>query len=420
MLRTDINSSVVESIIVLHMKNRVTLFLLVTSLLCTVIQPLSAKEKDFISLAYVSLPFLKMHELKQDEVYEVLNQYNWNGISDVALIGGVFTAGQDGSLVVSWNKKSWPEPFEGLDYKGDSIHEQQRRDVLCSKGMIKRIVKYFKDKDIDIWLSEQGYGWLTGGSLGKILEDHKMTLQYAKRLNKLARQLGCVGLDFDWEFPPTARQAEGYRELMCESKRLGMKVSVCAIQPTVNKAYQDNCFPDDAGVNNHEGKYMKWEEIIGEEMVDHINVMQYLGYNSESKAMDVNVKYDKMKVWEQAFPKEFTSEGNIKMLCGIGFYSFMLPEARAKQGIKGKGTLNYNQLYEKYGEAAYTEKVVGGEHAVWTTDDVREIVKTAKARGWRGVFTWLVSHDFTLKHPLKYNRQQALAEEVEKIWEESN
>ena len=55
---------------------------------------------------------------------------------------------------------------------------------------------------------------------------------------------------------------------------------------------------------------------------------------------------------------------------------------------------------------------------MWTTDDVRDIVKTAKAKGWSGVFTWVVSHDFTLEHPLKYNRQQALAEEVEKIWKE--
>ena len=42
--------------------------------------------------------------------------------------------------------------------------------------------------------------------------------------------------------------------------------------------------------------------------------------------------------------------------------------------------------------------------------------KNCQAKGWKGVFTWLVTHDFTLEHPLKYNRQQALAEEVEKIW----
>lgn len=144
--------------------------------------------------------------------------------------------------------------------------------------------------------------------------------------------------------------------------------------------------------------------------------MQYLGYNPKQKRMDVNVKYEKMGIWEKAYPDEFTSTGKIKMLCGIGFYSFMLPEAKVGKQITGKGTLNFNQLYEKYGEGAYTDEVVGREHAVWTTNDVRDIVKKAKARGWKGVFTWLVTHDFTLKHPLQYNRQQALAEEVESIW----
>lgn len=75
-----------------------------------------------------------------------------------------------------------------------------------------------------------------------VLEDHEKTMLYAHRLNRFAHKFGCVGLDFDFEFPPTERQAQGYRELMQESKRLGMKVSVCAIQPTVDKSYQDNCF----------------------------------------------------------------------------------------------------------------------------------------------------------------------------------
>lgn len=400
------------------MKNILIVFLLVSSMLVLVVQPTTAKEKekDFISLAYVSLSLLNMHKMQASEVKDLLDRYNWRGISDVALIGGIFMTGQDASIMVSWEKKSWPAVYEGVDYKGDSIDEQRQRDMLCSKKVVREVIKYFKKKKIDIWLCQTAYGWLTGGSLGVVLEDHEKTLLYAQRLNHFARELGCIGLDFDWEFPPTARQAQGYRELMQESKRLGMKVSVCAIQPTVDKAYQDNCFLDNAGINNHEGKFMKWEEIIGKEMVDHINVMQYLGYNPKQKRMDVNVKYEKMGIWEKAYPDEFTSTGKIKMLCGIGFYSFMLPEAKVGKQITGKGTLNFNQLYEKYGEGAYTDEVVGGEHAVWTTNDVRDIVKKAKARGWKGVFTWLVTHDFTLKHPLQYNRQQALAEEVENIW----
>lgn len=60
------------------------------------VQPVTAKtkEKDFISLAYVALNFLQLEDKEASEVKDILNQYNWCGISDVALIGGVFTAGR--------------------------------------------------------------------------------------------------------------------------------------------------------------------------------------------------------------------------------------------------------------------------------------------------------------------------------------
>lgn len=262
------------------------------------------------------------------------------------------------------------------------------------------------------------YSWITGGSLAIIAEDEELTKLYAKRVCDFAKELGCIGIDFDWEYPPTERQAEGYRQLICECKQYGMKTSICAIQPTVTKEYQDKCFPGDTEFNNHVAKYMKWEEIIGKQMVDQINVMQYWGYNPKLKSMDVNVKYEKMSIWEKSYPDEFTDNRKIDMLCGIGFYSFMLPEAKERQNIKGSGEKSFNGLYEMYGKGAYTERLVGGDHAVWTTNDVRNIVKYAKKQGWKGVFTWLVTNDFTKKHPDEYSRQQALAEEVEKIWKE--
>lgn len=373
------------------------------------------KDKDFISLAYVALPFLNLHQVEASQVAGILDKYNWRGISDVALIRGVFMTGRDGSIITSWNKDSWPEVTRGLDYKGDSINEQRHRNNLCSREVVEEVIRYFKDKDIDIWLTQSGYGWLTGGSFAVVLEDSVKIQTYAKRLNRFAKELGCVGLDFDWEFPPTPRQAQGYRQLMRESKRLGMKVSVCAIQPTVGTLYEDQCVPD--GVSNeHEARYMKWEEIIDKGMVDHINVMQYLGYDARQKRMNVKVKYDKMRLWEETYPREFTSDRKVDMLCGIGFYSYMLPEVRQKNKETTRKNLNFNQLYKQYGEEAYEHRIVGDEYVVWTTKDVRKIVRRARKKGWKGVFTWLVSHDFTLEHPLKYSRQQALAEEVEKIW----
>lgn len=71
------------------MKNILIVFLLVSSMLVLVVQPTTAKEKekDFISLAYVSLSLLNMHKMQASEVKDLLDRYNWRGISDVALIG---------------------------------------------------------------------------------------------------------------------------------------------------------------------------------------------------------------------------------------------------------------------------------------------------------------------------------------------
>ena len=372
-------------------------------------------EKDFISLAYVSLPMLKLQNAQPEQVKEILDSYRWEGISDVALLGGIFEAGQDGSLVTSWNKEEWPDVFLGLDYKGDSINEQSHRDRLCSRQTITNLVEYFKKKDLRMWLTVKASGWLTGGSLGVVLKDEDLTLKYVDRVCGLARSFGFEGIDFDWEFPPTKAEAEGYRRMMRLCKQRGFKVSVCAIQPTVGSDYLDNCMPEDAGVNAHAGRHMKWEEIISEEMVDQINVMQYLAYNPKTKKMDLKVKEDKMKEWEKYYPQEFSDNKKIDFLTGVGFYSFIIPEKK----LPGEGkSANMTKLYEQYGAESYDSPVIGGKHAVWTVTDVRDLVRMAKARGWSGVFTWLVSHDFSKEHPDQYSRQHALGQEVLNIWNE--
>ncbi|MEC3907219.1 glycoside hydrolase family 18 protein [Tamlana sp. 2201CG12-4] len=370
-------------------------------------------EKEFISLAYVSLSMLKLHKANPEEIKAILDNYRWDGISDIVLIGGIYMTGKEGSIITSWNRSEWPEVFEGVDYLDRPINEKHKRNMLCSKEVVNAVVDYFKQKDMKLWLSQTAAGWLTGGSFGVVLEDKGMTKEYALKLYRFAKDFGCVGVDFDWEFPPNKIQAEGYRDLMKQVKDLGMKVSVCAIRPTAGKEYLDQAIEPEANINGHAGKFMKWEEIINDQMVDYINVMQYLGYNPKTKQLDVNIKAEKMAEWEKIYPNEFTENRNIDFLCGIGYYSFLLPEFK-KNGKKGGKNLQF--IYDNYGAEALGKKVVEG-HAIWSTSDVSEIVKYAKKQGWSGVFTWLVSHDVTNEVDDEYSRQRALANEVEKIWE---
>jgi len=374
----------------------------------------NSTDESFMSLAYVSMPHLKLHEAEPEDVKLLLDAYNWEGISDIALINGVFMTGKDGSILTRRNETEWPEVFEGEDYFGRPIKEQALRNRLCSREVVNEVMHYFKSKGMTLWVSQKAAGWLTGGSLGVVLEDETMTKDYAIRLESFVRELGFIGVDFDWEFPPNKIQAVGYRRLMKEVKQAGLKVSVCAIRPPKGIAYGDMCIAPEADKNGPAGQYMAYDKIIGEQMVDYINVMQYLGYNPQTKQMDVEVKKAKMAEWESFYPEGFTANQKVKFLCGIGYYSYLIPEY-AKDGAKGGKNMSF--LYEKYGEEALNKKVING-HAVWSTTDVRDIVKYAKKQGWNGVFTWLVTHDFDNGVPLKYSRQKALAEEVNTIWAE--
>ena len=369
-----------------------------------VVPEIPTGEDHFISGAYVSSNLIGLSKKTPEEIPAFLDQWRWEGISDIYLISGIFVAGQDGTVVTTSNKDQWPPVYEWTN-AGKKVNDQLERDRLLSPESVKVLVSYFKNKKMNIWLSERTAGWLQGGSFEAVVVEDAKIERYVDQLCALAKELGCVGLDFDWEFPQNPKHAEGYRKVMASCKKQGLKVSVCAISPTVPAD-----FPNAGSINNHVGRFMKYEELIKNGMVDNINVMQYLAFNPATQKLDVKVKADYMRVWENAFPAEFTSKKKVNMLTGIGFYSY---------GIHGdRGKLNFTKLFEKYGEESYYNEVIGGKHCVWTPYDVQKLVRQAKDRKWRGVLTWLVTHDFTVEHPDMASRQHALAQEVYKIWDE--
>lgn len=390
-------------------------FLLV-SVLAGCAQSKAKEEKDFISLAYVALHMVGMDQMTPEEVPAYLDTWRWEGITDICIIGETFCAGKDGTLCTEWNREEWPEVFEGLDYKGDPIREDKQREILCPKPVLKAVVDYFKQKDMKMWVSVKASGWLTGGSFGEVIVDDMKLRKYTASVCDFAREFGFDGIDFDWEFPTSPETGEGYRNMMRLCREAGFEVSVCAIQPNNAADYSDDCLPGKVS-GTTAGRFMKWDEIVNEVVADRINVMQYLAFNEQTHLMDLDLKGEKMAAWETTYPAEFTDDRKVDFLCGVGFYSWVLPQKRSK----GQGkSMNFTRMYEEYGEEAYTSRLVGGKNAVWTTDDVRKIVRMAKDRGWSGVFTWLVTHDFDKSHPDSVSRQFALSQEVQAIWNEEN
>ncbi len=395
-----------------QIKQRIVGLVLFFSILChfqTQAQVKLKNEDSFISMSYVSLPFLKFHgDDSVKNIENTLDEYRWSGLTDVVLIGGTFLAGRDGTILTKWKPKPWPDPFITTDFNGKVLTEESKRKQLCSKETILTIIRYFKQKNIRTWIAQTGLGWMEGGSLGAVLEDAQLTHKYAKELITLTKELGCIGVDFDWEFPPNEQQGKGYSALMKLVKKNGLKVSVCAIQPSSYTPSEDQPFPQKVknNFNWHISKYMDYDNLIKNGYVDQINVMQYLGYDAKKEEMTVSVKQNKMKQWEDTYPKQFTSAKQVNMLCGIGFYSY-------SPSIQNAGGKSRQWLYEKYGKELLIKKNIEG-HTFWQPEDVKNIIRLAKENGWSGIATWLVSHDVTKKVSNQYSLQHALQEEIRK------
>lgn len=353
-------------------------------------------KNEFLSLAYLSTSMIGLYQVAPENVASYLDKYHWGGISDVAIIKGVFMTGKDGSIITSWNKETWPEVSEeAITYENKKLDENKERNSLCSKEVVIETIKYFKRKGVRIWFCQQGYGWLSRNTSQEIvLQNPELTKKYANNLINLCKEFDCYGVDFDDEFP-SAAATEGYHNLMRMTKASGFKVGVCAQQTYEAQAHAD----------------MNWEKIVSEGIVDHINSMHYTAglCADESSEARMKVRVDAIDGWEQNFPQCFKgNDTKVKFLSGIGYYTSKKP------------ALNMMKLYEKYGEKAYTQGTFDDETFAFTTDNVKAAVQLAKDRGWAGVFTWLTSHDFTTDHPAEYSRQKALESQVNKIWSQEN
>lgn len=342
------------------------------------------------SLTYIPFPMLGYQKMTVDEVRAHLNSFRWEGVTDAAIFGGMFYAGKDGTLLTAWNKDEWPEMYEGTDYYGKPIDETPFRNRLASKEIVQTVVDFLKQKDIKVWCSLSSYGWFCGASLTPVVKDEKLTEKFAGELCDFAAEFGCAGIDFDWEFPPTKAEADGYIRLMGLCKARGYQTSVCAILPQT-------------------APNMDWNKIINEKKVDYINVMQYLTYDSSQGKLTTAAKRSSMRAWETQYPKQFTAKRDVQFLCGIGYYSYVMPGCSDK-------ALSFMKLYEKYGDAAYDNAVINGEHAVWTCQDVRTLTRMGYDNGWGGVLTWFLADDFTVSHPDKYSRQYNMSLELNDIW----
>ena len=370
----------------------------------------SVKVQDFVSLAYVSTGVFEDNDPSRIDIADVLNKSRWNGITDVVLIGNLFMAGQDGTMITSWNQENWPAPFEGQYYDGTPIDEKKERAKLLSERSLRFLSDYFHKKQINIWISVTAYGWLTGGSLGEVAKDESKIDTFMNDVCTLAYEMGAVGVDFDWEFPMNEEESAGYRKMFSICKTRGLKVSVCAIRPTV-----DPSRIEDTSFNDHYGKYMKWESIIDDALVDNINVMNYVALDDQNECMSLEVKKDLMEEWENWYPEEFTSNKKVNMMLGIGYYGYLIP---GKGDSSDSRELGMRDLYEMYGKEAYDTPTVAGKYATWSPSDVRQMVRMAYERGWSGVFTWLVTHDFDKTHCDSHSLQYALNQEMQNIWNE--
>lgn len=367
------------------------------------------KNYRFISAAYFS-PNLVVGWSPTDfaTCKAVLDRWEWDGLSDVILIETLFTNGMDGSLVHQWNKDEWPQTWEEVhgDTPGGSTPEQYIRDKLCSREVIEQMVHYFRMKGIRVHIAITATGWLTPGSLGAVMDSNELCDKYSDNLMAFAESLGVYGIDFDYEFPTTARHREGYHRII---KRImdseNFHVSICAIQPIEFEMDYASNYIDQA--------------------VNTINEMAY-SYNVDGKVRHTNNFFNNFPNLKDDYglnpnPNKDDETG---LLIGIATYG--------RNDSDPSLFKNGMDLWDDFGMSGLTPLALNSEGMPSNTEyekwhgDVRvntpngayQMVLNAHSMGARGVFTWLMTHDFEVIIPEKYRIQHAIAQAVEKVWAE--
>ncbi|MFI3332833.1 MAG: glycosyl hydrolase family 18 protein [Rikenellaceae bacterium] len=360
---------------------------------------------DFISQAYFSLMLAGVDEYDVEYNNALLDNYRWEGISDVVLIKEMFVAGIDGSLCHEWNSDEWPMTIEEVGtewasaWNGGGWAEATKRSQLCSREVIEGLVHYFKKKGIRVHISLGHYEWENPGSEGYCLLDDELTAKLGANLREFASSIGVEYLDFDIEFPTTTKMCENYVSLIQGCKDAGFHTSMCVIDPYENWTGGDD---------------LNFPEIIANKTIDTFNTMQYLGNSGIVPTSSDRVSV--MNLWKYKYPEIFDTESTkaeVGALMGVGFYGQRLT---GYSSLATASNPNFPTLYNSYGMTALSDGNIAGDYGVFTTDEVYKVVWAAKNMGCRGVMTWLVTHDFDKTFPDKYSRQYALATAVQEIW----
>ncbi len=344
---------------------------------------------SFVSITYLPLVRLGLGNTKAENVNKILDRYRWQGLTEVVFIGGVFMAGQDGSLVYRWRKSLAPPPFEGVGYYGDRVSEKTMRSNLIDRDVIVKAIAYFKEKGVKVSLAQTGLGWMNGGSLGIVASTPNMVDSYTTNLVSFAKELGFDRIDFDWEYPATQAEGDGYADIMRQVKQKGMPVSVCVILPFKHEKYSDLPVPASAQDDErYDERFMNYRKLISEGMIDRLHVMHYLAYDEQVGAFTLDKRHQKMALWEKAYPELFQENATVDILSGIGFNGFR----PAHHNGGKKATKAYGQLYQSFGRSKETQ-ACQDSYCFWTPSDVYTLVHDAHARGWKGVFTWAAPFD---------------------------
>lgn len=358
------------------------------------------EKREFVGLTYVALSFLNLQRDGLIDPVPVLDEYRWNGLTDVVLIDGVCHAGRDGSLIYKERNEPFPEPVVFTNASGVAQSEAADWSRLCSTQTIRGVVRYFQQQGLRVWIAVTTPAWMEGGSLAVVCEDAALTEKYGVHLANHAKDLGCVGVDFDWEFPASREQADGYLRLIETVRCQGLRTGICALSlPTPGSAE----------------RYMNYDRLIEERLVDHIGVMHYHGYNPATGLMEISRKMQVSNQWKAKYPALFKRDTPIQMLNGIGFYSHRASRAPGEAFAE----LSMQRLYSEYGDRLLGRREVEG-HAYWRPRDVEEIIQRSRQDGWSGCMSWLVSHDVKKTAPDEVSLQHAWAKAYAEIHAESN
>lgn len=387
------------------MKNYIFLFLVaIISASCVINIDNFEKPDSFRTSVYMS-EYESSDWLKEgEENYKVVVDQLVACNVDVLHLIGYLDDDLDGNLIYPWSSDKVRDTGDGESEDGGGTNI-----FRATEAMFDEAIAYAHSQGLNVGIAIDVLSWMNGGFSAVSWSDSTKRENYVNQLVAFVDEHNLQEINYDWEFPVTPEEGEGYR-LMIEGVQKGITI--------LNENISDVNMKIKSGIATITGIDGSTPKSVYD-TVDYIYIMGYMhqpGGNYKS--------FTEGNLYTWAVLRGY---GPNKLITGIPFYE--------NNGFTESNTISYKNIvdydqdpntegHQYIGKDAEFGKGIGKhgleyEFRIYGVDIVQEIIDITYNSYCGGVTIWSFSQDIPLGHA-KYDElslMKGMGEKLEELKE---